>query len=202
VSNDLLPARGGQMARRHLADGDRTTLDELYETYASRLLSRLMRKWRLPSHAAQDALQDTFVQGAQAMHKIEDTDKVGAWLTKIADRQAMAIYRRGTASGQRETPSGSPADLESQAGSSAAADDHATTVVDEMVLRAAVKELPPKLGSVVNLYYFEGLTLAEIGHVLGCGAPAAHRLLSVARERLTKELSAFSAGAQSHSGIG
>jgi RNA polymerase sigma factor (sigma-70 family) len=181
---------GGRVVGRFLTDGDSERFNVLYAEHAPRLRRRLKIKWRLPDYLAQDVVQDTFLHGARSLHQLQDEEKAGAWLTTIADRQAMVVHRRFLAPARHEVLAGDAEEVESKARVPVTA-DHAGTVVDAMVLSKAIEALPERLREVLTLHYLEGLSFAEIGHVMHCNQSTAHHLLASARHRLLRQLGGF-----------
>lgn len=70
------------------------------------------------------------------------------------------------------------------------AGDHAELVVADLELAAAFRSLSEADREVLRLAAWEGLTVAEIGAVLGCSAEAAKARLRRARQRLARKLAA------------
>ncbi len=59
---------------------------------------------------------------------------------------------------------------------------------DHSLLHAAIRELPPRLGSVIQLQYFEKLSYKEMADHLGISVKAVESLLVRAKKRLRKNL--------------
>ena len=55
----------------------------------------------------------------------------------------------------------------------------------EKALRAGMEEcLTPRQREIAELYYFDGLSMGEVGEALGIGRPAVCRSLQASREKL------------------
>jgi RNA polymerase sigma factor FliA len=65
------------------------------------------------------------------------------------------------------------------------------------LLANAISELPEKEQRVLSLYYFEELTMKEVGSVLGIGESRVSQIHSLAMVRLRARLSFLEAGGQS-----
>ncbi|MFO8144281.1 MAG: RNA polymerase sigma factor [Candidatus Syntrophosphaera sp.] len=59
---------------------------------------------------------------------------------------------------------------------------------DYTALHAAIRELPPRLASVIQLQYYEKLSYKEIAQRLGISVKAVESLLVRAKKRLRKKL--------------
>jgi RNA polymerase sigma-70 factor (ECF subfamily) len=59
---------------------------------------------------------------------------------------------------------------------------------DYSLLHSAIKELPPRLASVIQLQYFDKLSYKEIAEKLGISVKAVESLLVRAKKRLRKKL--------------
>jgi RNA polymerase sigma factor (sigma-70 family) len=111
---------------------------------------------------AEEATQQTFVQAWKAAARFDAGRELGPWLTTIARRVAIDVYRRESRR--------SAAPLES-----VAPDDPAIVtlppgvdeVSDAWEVRRAVDALPVDEREVVRLQHLEGRTHAEIAERLG-----------------------------------
>src|SRR5688500_11826267 len=106
VGDEVTRMGTGQLVDRYLRLGDDGAFDQLYSDHAPGIERRLNARWGLSHDTAQDVLQETFMRGVLDLHKIVAPEKFNAWLTTIADRQAMATR------GRSEVPTGGPDDLE------------------------------------------------------------------------------------------
>lgn len=168
--------------------GDRHAFDLLVERETApvfrvcyRILGRL--------HDAEDATQESFVTAYRALATYRGDGPLGAWLARIATRQAlrMAVRRR----------EGAPMpDSVDGAAAPAASDPLAEALEAERhrQVRSAVAALPEPYREVVALRFFAELSLDEIarttGRPLGTVKSHLHRGLARLRERLGVELAA------------
>ncbi|ENH98010.1 putative DNA-directed RNA polymerase [Gracilibacillus halophilus YIM-C55.5] len=65
----------------------------LYDMFYSRVYRDVYFITR-DTYLAQDALQETFVKAYKHMDRIEDKERIGAWLSTIATRTAIDILRK------------------------------------------------------------------------------------------------------------
>lgn len=77
---------------RSLAQGDEGALRELFDRHAPWLATRL--RGRMPAHAVEDVLQETFIAVWRNASGYEPQGVPGAWLWGIARRQAAAWARK------------------------------------------------------------------------------------------------------------
>ena len=136
---------------------------ELIDAHASTVAAFL--RGMLPAHAADDAIQETFVAALRAYPGFDGTNP-RAWLLTIARRKAIDEYR---ASARRPGSLAEPdaiASVDSQ-------EDEAG--LDGTVLWAAVAELPPKQRAAIVLRFALDLRYREVGEAIGCSEAAARR---------------------------
>lgn len=139
-----------------------------------RLLVGMTGRWGIAEELAQEAL----VSAYRAWSRVRALNRPDLWVRRVAVNRAISAHRRVVAEvaalGRLRgsgSPSGEPADL--------GRDDH---------VWAAVRQLPRTQAVAVVLWAVEGLTLAEIGEVLGCSSETARTHLRRARERLGSAL--------------
>lgn len=174
---------------QRVADGDRGALAALYDRHGGALLAlgqRLLRNRR----EAEDLLHDVFIE---AWRHAADYDaargSVRSWLllrlrSRALDRLKSVGYARITSFDpevheQQLTPDPQP----SLAGADAA------------LVRDAMAALAPDQRTVLELAYFEGLSLSDISTRLGVPLGTIKSRLARALERLRGELAALREGA-------
>ena len=59
---------------------------------------------------------------------------------------------------------------------------------EEQILIETVKELPEKYRAVIHLFYYEEMSVEEIGKIMGMKASAVRTRLTRARKRLREKL--------------
>lgn len=102
-------------------------------------------------HAAEDAAQEAFVAAYQDLGRLRNCRLFGAWVAKIARREAVRVSKRRRAMRQREMLSDLP--------------DSGRIENDLQPLLAAVARLPEHERVVVVLHYLDGhsaQTIAEM----------------------------------------
>lgn len=127
-----------------------TRLEDCYREHAAHVLAYLRRMFRDP-HAAEDLLQETFVQAARRPERVAAAVSPRAWLLAIARNLAVTALRR-----KRPTQA-LPADVPAIE----AAEDPRLAAV-----RRAISDLPTPLRETLELRLRHELTYEEIAAVL------------------------------------
>jgi RNA polymerase sigma-70 factor, ECF subfamily len=149
-SRQGLPSERGLLVRAQR--GDRSAFDGLVHLHQTALRGFLRR--RLPSDVVEDVLQETFLAAWSALPAFEPRVRLKTWLYRIALHKAADCLRRAPRELSLELVS---AELQ---GSSLASTDTAIWA------RAILAQLPDDQRVLLELYYFDDLTLAEVALVL------------------------------------
>ena len=158
---------------RQFLDGDRAAFEllvrrhspELYQ-FATRLTGR--------SAAAEDVVQETFLQVHQSAGSFDPARRFKPWLFTIAANKARDLLRRR--SRRRETPIDTPIGDDEGSGQrlvellesgAPAPDDSMQLDEKRRLFRELVEDMPPRLWEVLNLAYYHHYPYKEIGEILG-----------------------------------
>jgi RNA polymerase sigma-70 factor (ECF subfamily) len=146
---------------RAVLDGDRDAFRPVVEREATAVYRACLRIMGVPADA-EDVAQESMVIGYRSLASFRGEGPLGAWLVRIATRQA---YRR--LSQRREATD--LAALPEPAVSGAAAEPLGTLIASEraMELRAGVAALPEPYRETVALRFFGELALDEISAATG-----------------------------------
>jgi RNA polymerase sigma-70 factor (ECF subfamily) len=120
--------------------------------------------------AAREIAQDAFVAALVHWRKVSGYDNPGAWVRRVAIRDAVRAAKRARARPSFDSPA-ERTDID--------------TVID---VRAAVASLPAAQRAVVVLYYLDDLSVSEVARTLGCSQGTAKTHLSRARQTLAIRL--------------
>jgi RNA polymerase sigma-70 factor (ECF subfamily) len=151
----------------------------LFERHG-RMVYGLCRAMLRDVHEAEDATQQVFLSGYQALLGGARVREPGAWLATIARNECRARI----ADGMRRPLPVADEDLDGQP---ADRDEHARrSQVD--ALRAALAELPERQREAVVLRYLYGLRYGEVATALGLSRPATEALLFRARRSMRLRL--------------
>lgn len=129
--------------------------------------------------AVKDLCQKTFLASVEGVDRIRDGTRLRAFFLGTARNVFMRHLRDGK---RKQT-----ADRKLGAGGIAASTSAGTRIVrrqDARLLAAALRDLPEELQLTVELYYWEGLSTAEIADVTDVAAGTVKWRLSRARELL------------------
>ena len=135
-------------------------------------------------HAAQDVVQDAFVDCYLKLPALRDPSRFAGWLLKAAGRQAVHVARRGVRSRLRIESSGLSDD-----NAPAARDLAGLVLSDERErLLQAVRRLPAHERVAVSLRYFEGKGVHEIAQITARPVGTVTKQLTRAIQRLRSDL--------------
>lgn len=123
---------------------------------------------------AEAIVQDAFVVALRRWRRIHSYDKPGAWVRRVAIRDAVRFARREARSGPFEVATPAPGPATDQA--------------DLVDLESAVASLPAQQRAAVALHYFDDCPTGEIGEALGCSPATVRVHLHRARTTLAKHL--------------
>jgi RNA polymerase sigma factor (sigma-70 family) len=162
-------------------EGDRDAFSEL----ASRSLGRMTAAARMilrDEYAAQDAVQDAFIEAWRSLPGLRDPDRFEAWTRKLLVRacfKALRRTKRVDAVEIRLTPADEPATLGS---------DRNLAVHDQ--LERGLARIPADQRAVVVLVYYLDLPLADAAQAIGVPVGTAKSRLNRATQVLRAELEA------------
>ena len=128
---------------------------------------------------AEDIFQEVFLRLVKNLDKLENDEHIKAWLIRVTinccKSQFTRAYRR------HETPQEQEI-LQEQAGAAEEPD------TEEHIVYETVQKLPDKYRTVIHLFYFEELSIREIGEVLKKRESTIKSQLSRGREKLKQLL--------------
>jgi RNA polymerase sigma-70 factor (ECF subfamily) len=146
-------------------------------------------------HDAEDATQETFVRLLRYKRKLEGIQDHKAWIAKIAWR--VAIER-----GKRQ-PVISMSEIEVRAAAShmasqlSSAEENALGNELSALLATLISALPEPLRDALRLSSVEGLSPAEIAHVLGSSESSVRSRIFRARQILKEKLATLEGNCES-----
>ena len=143
---------------------DREGYDVAFEALRPRLLA--LARSLLGPEAAEDAVQDTYVLGREALGQLRDPAAVEAWLKRICVTRCYRVHRRRRLLDRvlaRLVPPAPARDAR---------------------IRDLVEQLPHRQRVVVVLHYGHGYTLAEISELIDERYDNVRAIASRARRRL------------------
>ena len=153
-----------------------THFDHLVAAYQTALL-RMCYVYLKDRAMAEDAVQETYLKAYKSIENFRGECSEKSWLMKIAINTCRDMQRSGWFKHM---------------------DRHITPelLVEKSVvpreedsrLAAEMMGLPSKLQEVLLLYYYQGMTIAEIGKILGISKVTVSHRLKQAKDRLREAL--------------
>lgn len=134
------------------------------------------------SYEAEDLYQDTWLQVVRNMDKYDEQKNFEPWLTRICVNIYRNRLRRWSRSPIQHTFVSNEA--KDQLMNSVAAPEKE----DYSDLHAAIDGLPEKLRLTVILFYFQGMDVTAVSHVLGVPVGTVKSRLNRARNQLKEVL--------------
>lgn len=138
---------------RAAQQGDRMAFGVLYQRYARMVHGILLA--RVPCSAAEDLLQDVFVQALPRLATLRDATRFGGWMAAIARNRANDYYRQARPTTELGIHSG---DASAASGERRASEE----VGEGLFLLEAVRALPEAYREPLILRFVEGMTGPEI----------------------------------------
>ncbi len=168
---------------RRIAAGDDDALRELYAAYGQRLYAYALRVTGDPA-TADDVLQETLVTAWRDARRFRGEGRVIAWLLGIVHHKALnALRGRPMASleddeSMTEPPSQDPSP-----------DEQAVASEQRGLLAAGLRQLSLEQRTVLELVFYQGLSLAEVAEVCRCPLGTVKSRLAYAKASLRGVLS-------------
>ncbi|MBQ2939642.1 MAG: sigma-70 family RNA polymerase sigma factor [Clostridia bacterium] len=173
-SEEVIPTVETALVKDAIA-GDKDAFSQLFRlTY--RQMFYVARKILWQDEDIYDALQIAYTKAYKYMDRVNDPEKFVAWLSRIVLNAAKDVYT--------EVYQHSAEALDDEP----AAPDTTEDTERRADIRDALQSLPVEQAEVLSLYYYDGLTLAEIAKLLNISMAAAYRRLGAAKKCLLKEL--------------
>jgi RNA polymerase sigma-70 factor (ECF subfamily) len=145
-----------------IASGDDEALRTLFAVYGQRLYAYALRLTRDPA-TAEDVLQESLVAVWQGAARFRGQGRVIAWLLGIVHHKSLNALRRKPAllSGDEET-------LEAEPDHEPSPDERVLSLEQRRLVRAGLDRLSLEHRTVLELIFYQGLSLNEASQVLGC----------------------------------
>jgi RNA polymerase sigma-70 factor (ECF subfamily) len=172
-----------------IAAGDEAALDELYTAYAQRLYAFALRLCADPA-MAEDVVQDLLLTIWRDAGRYRAQGRVIAWLLGIVHHSAIKALRKGKRTVSMEQVQELVADLPSPEEQSLRSD-----LQDKVV--KGMSTLSTEHREVLELVFYQKLSLEESARVLDCPVGTVKSRLSYARKALRGELERSGDGKES-----
>ncbi|TDU69255.1 RNA polymerase ECF family sigma subunit [Prosthecobacter fusiformis] len=176
-----------------LVHRDQSAARWLVHTHSPQVLS-LARRWGAPAEMEQDVLQEVFMRVFKALPRLDLTQPFAPWLTVLA-RNTCSKLRRRWCHRHRLSACFENAALDVDTCELAdERDAHQIIASQERqdLLDEAMRQLPERDRSLLNLQYGEGRSGSEIATAMGVSAGTVRVSIHRIRHRLTQEISRLS----------
>ncbi len=155
-------------------------LFERYETLVFRLCHGLVK-----GAAADDAAQEAFVRIWRSLHTFDGSAALSTWIYTVVRNACFTLLRGDGVRARRFEPLGEDDDVELADAPVEMADERATLTVQQ-----AIDELPQKQRRVLQMFYWQDHSVAEVSDMLAMPEGTVKTLLHRARQRLAVLLAA------------
>ena len=136
---------------------------------------------------AEDSAQDAFVTAWMKLNTLGEPSKFGSWVRKIAKNCALNTIRRY----RGIVPLDQLENYEMTDAQSINPEDEYIEREESNEIRESLENLPQKVKKIIQLYYFEGLSIFEIASKMSISEGTVKWQLNDGRKRIRKELCAM-----------
>ena len=166
--------------------GEQRAYEVLVVRYQSRVISAAATVTR-NSFMAEDAAQDAFVTAWMKLDTLQEPQKFAAWVCRIAKNCALNMLARYHSFLPLETVDNQ--NISDEQNQNPAELYALSEEKDE--LHQSIGRLPEKVGRIIHLHYFEGLSVAEIADRMCVSVGTVKWQLHDGRKRIRRELCAM-----------
>jgi RNA polymerase sigma-70 factor, ECF subfamily len=166
---------------RHMAAGDPADMGELYARYGQRLYAYALRLTGHPAQA-EDVTQDALVSAWRGAAGFRGKGRVISWLLGIVHHTAMKSLRHAEQPISDEMEDTLPAPALSL-------EDQAQANEQAHMLRRGLQSLSLEHRAVLELVFYQKMSLEEVAQITGCPLGTVKSRLSYARQYLRGVLS-------------
>jgi RNA polymerase sigma-70 factor (ECF subfamily) len=163
-----------------IAAGEQDALRELYAVYGQRLYAYALRMLSDPS-SAEDVVQESLIAVWHSAKRFRGEGRVIAWLLGIVHNKALNALRKPAASSLEEIVQEPPDPLDSP-------DDQVVNQEQQQLVRDSLDNLSLEHRLVLELVFYQGLTLKEVADVVNCPVGTVKSRLSYAKTSLKRVL--------------
>jgi RNA polymerase sigma-70 factor (ECF subfamily) len=182
----ILAAQSSDQSRdlalvQRIAAKDEDALRELYSEYGQRLYAYALRLTEVPA-TAEDVAQDTLIAVWKSANRFRGESRLLAWLLGIVHHTAMKALRH--------TPQHITDEMETTlATEDPTPEEKLQSQEQAQWLQRGLKSLSPDHRAVLELVFYQGLSLSEASQVIDCPPGTVKSRLSYARRHLRGILS-------------
>lgn len=148
---------------RGAADGDRGAWDKLVDRFAATVWA-IARGHRLNAADAADVSQTTWLRLVENLNRIQQPERVGAWLATTARRESLRVIRLSG----RQVPSGDDLELLPDPGPVTSHDQNLIAQHRDKIMSELVDQLPTRSQLLLRLLSADSpLSYKDISEALG-----------------------------------
>ncbi len=167
---------------RMIQNGSRDAFDLLYERYKNQAM-RSMYLITNSRYDCEDIVQEAFVKSYLHIGELTDVTQFKSWFFQILYRTAWHYIKKN----KKEAPTEEIAEYLNDSKLPSSLDEVIKSETNK-VLRHEIENLDVKHRSVVVLYYYNELSVAEIAKIVGCFEGTVKSRLANARRKLRDSL--------------
>ena len=167
-------------------EGDPEALMELCRTIAKGVLFRTKRRVQNRMDA-EDVAQEVLIRICEKIHELREPKAFYGWLNKILINEANKTNMK-TSKHNEELDSQVHIEVKSEEDESYLPQDYILNGERRKFVMKMIDELPEKQSEAVMLHYYDQLNITETAEVMGVSIARASQCLSLAREKIRKEL--------------
>ncbi len=164
--------------------GNKTAFEKLYKEFYPKVYYFAKQNVK-SSDAAEDITAETFCSAMEHISELHSSESFVGWLYCIAYHKCMdynkktALDRKCLDDAAEFAALGEPLFLP---------DDYAVNEQTKQQLQTIIDSLPPDMRSVIILYYYDNLSVAEVAKVIGTNKNNAAQKLHTARKKLRSKI--------------
>jgi RNA polymerase sigma-70 factor (ECF subfamily) len=177
LKRTMISSNDDLILMRRIASGDEAALQELYATFGQRLYAYALRLTVDPA-TAEDVVQESLVAVWQGARRFRGDGRVLTWLLGIVHHKALNAIR-GTRRWVDEPEEG--AELP---GGDPLPDEAFVQREQRRSVRAGLAQLSPEHRAVLELVFYQGLSLKEASEVCNCPVGTIKSRLNYAKSHL------------------
>lgn len=172
---------------RAACNGDTTAQEKLYLEYAKPVYY-LALKLLKNKEEAEDITQDVFIQAFQKLSELQSPEAFPSWLNRIAANKCTDVFRKR----MRQTDSNEEAlvglHFSEETDPLLIPEKSFDNAETARMIVEIIDNLPDPQRICVYYYYYEQMTVAQIAENLGTNENTVKTRLSLAREKIRKEI--------------
>ena len=171
--------------------GDRSALDALLVAMRPRALAAALRVVHNRDDA-EDAVQDAFLKVWRCLAAFEGRSSFSTWLHRIVTNSSLDLLRRNSSRSEtvERTDTQDMVVTDGEPSNEETPESELSAFETQMLVRAAVAELPTAHRQAVELREFEDCSYQEMAEIIRCPVGTVMSRLHHARQKLASELRA------------